>query len=119
MNEIWLFKGMMIAIVFSFIIPVNAFSQQNEAELELDGSIAEAAYSVAQNHFNLAQQELAKQNYSGAEYHWNLGGMSQDEIRNMIADASKGRLIAEDKEKLQADAANCIITGKGSVSCME
>ena len=117
MIEIWLRKGIVIAMLFTVIVPVSAFCQQDDTGLELDGNISKAAYSVAQNHFDLAEEELAKGNYSGADYHWNLGGMSQDEISKMVR--GERTLSPQDKEKLQSDAGNCIIRSMGSVSCMK
>jgi hypothetical protein len=120
MIKIWLRKGILIGMLFAFIIPISAFGQQTETGLELDGSISDAAYSVAQKHFEDAQKELAKKNLTGAQYHWNLGGMSQDEISAMIQAGQGGeRLTPEDKETLENNAANCIILSIGSVKCME
>ena len=107
-----------LSMILLTILPINiiiVFAQQNITELDLDGNITDAAFSLAKYHIDLGKQELAIKNFSGASYHFNLGGMSQDQIREMV----QGTLKFEDIQKLESNAANCIIFSKGSVGCIE
>jgi len=104
---------------------INSFNQDpqvpsselesSQTNLDLDSSISDLAYSLADYHYNLAKMEMDKGNTTGADYHANLAMMSLDEIHNMV----KGNLNQENKDKiLNLGPSNCVINKDGNVMCL-
>lgn len=109
-----------ISLLFAATFYVqNSFSQNRTTTIfDVGAPISQIAYNLTQYHYNLAQEELAKvpPNYTGANIHGNLGGMTAAEIANMIEGAT---LSEENKQKLlEADPGVCIIISDGTVECL-
>jgi hypothetical protein len=109
--------GLSVLFLFATFYPATSFSQQqNATDLDLDATISDIAYELADYHYNLAKQELARGNLDEANKHFNLAGMTLNEIIGMVEDAN---LTETSREKLIASGpGNCIIEYNGTVMCL-
>jgi hypothetical protein len=111
------YYGLSVLLLFATFYPATSFSQQqNATDLDLNATISDVAYELADYHYNLAKQELARGNLEEANKHFNLAGMTLNEIISMVED---GTLTERSREKLiESNPGNCIIESNGTALCL-
>jgi hypothetical protein len=112
--------GLSILILFSAAITFVTVAQgQNPTTaFDIDAQISDLAYDLADIHMKQAEEEMAKvpPNRTGADIHFNLAGMTADQISSMVEGVT---LTEENKQKLmQVGPENCIITSDAEVGCL-
>jgi hypothetical protein len=101
-----LFGMLLLLSLIPVTIENSAFSQQNNTGLDFDEPVSEVAVALADYHLRLAQLELSRNNQSGAEYHFELAGLSQNDLSDFVDRV----LNAQEKEEIQNNGPeNCVI----------